>query len=160
MEAHMSSFRVSALPAENFRPLFGLSEAELAARGVVRVAVPEGALYPCRVSLRDATHGETVLLLNYEHQPVPTPFRASHAIFVRDGAEQEAPAANEVPDMLRGRLLSVRAFDAACMIVDADAVEGVVLEPVIERLLAREDVAFLHVHFAKWGCYAARVDRV
>jgi hypothetical protein len=61
--------------------------------------------------------------------------------------------------MLRGRLLSVRAFDAACMMVDADAVAGVMLEPVIERLLAREDVAFLHVHFAKQGCYAARVDR-
>jgi hypothetical protein len=160
MEAQMLSFRVSALPAETFQPLYGLCEAELAARGVVRVAVPERAMYPCRVSLRDATHGETVLLLNYEHQPVPTPFRASHAIFVCEGAVRVAPAANQVPDMLRARLLSVRAFDAACMMVDADAVEGVGLEPVIERLLAREDVAFLHVHFAKRGCYAARVDRV
>jgi len=156
----MSSFRVSGLQAEIFRPLYGLSETELSAQGVMRVTASGEGAYPCRVSLRDATPGEAVLLLNYEHQAAPTPFRARHAIFVREGATQETPEPNEVPALLRRRLLSVRAFDAANMMVDADVVDGVVMETAIERLLAREDVAFLHVHFAKWGCYAVRVDRV
>ena len=31
--------------------------------------------------------------------------------------------------------------------------------PLIERYLARGDVSYLHLHFARRGCYACRVDR-
>jgi len=59
--------------------------------------------------------------------------------------------------MLRTRLLSLRAFDAHGMLVDADVVDGRALEPALDRLLA--DAAYVHVHFAKPGCYAALVRR-
>jgi hypothetical protein len=152
-------FRVTALPAAPFAPLFPLSDAELLRRGVVRRVADRAPGFPCRVSLRDAEPGETVLLLHYEHQPAATPYRAGHAIYVREGTEEARPAPGEVPEVLRLRLLSVRAFDGAGMMTDADVVDGRALEPVVERLLADPAVAYLHVHNARPGCYAARIDR-
>src|ERR1700679_667100 len=68
------SYAISGLPIETFRPLFGLSNDELAARGIVRqTAGPEGR-YPCRVTLEDAQPGQSLLLLNYEHQDAATPY--------------------------------------------------------------------------------------
>ncbi len=103
--------------------------------------------------------GEEVLLVNWVHQPAETPFYASHAVYVRRNAVRARPAVGEVPAMLRCRLLSVRAFDPAGRMVDADVVEGVALEAVVERMLAVEAVASVQVHTAKQGCYLARVER-
>jgi hypothetical protein len=64
-----------------------------------------------------------------------------------------------VPEQLRVRLLSVRAYDTNALMVDADTVEGSELESVVERLFSKPHVAYLHVHFAKPGCYACRIDR-
>lgn len=152
-------FQIHALPVAPFEPLFSLSDAALAERTVRRAVVQANPGAPCRVSLADATEGEVVFLLNYEHLAVETPYRSRHAIYVRDGAKQAFPAPGEVPEMLRRRLLSVRAISSAGDLVDADVVDGGSLEPAVERLLAADDVACLHVHFAKRGCYAARVTR-
>ena len=152
-------FRISALRAEQFGHLFGKGAEALAAQGVERHTVDARPGYPCRVSLQDAEVGETVLLLNYAHQPAPTPYRASHAIYVREGAVEARPDRNEVPEQLRRRVLSVRAFDGAGMMVAADLADGRSLEPVVERLLADPQVDYLHLHNAMQGCYAARADR-
>ncbi len=153
------SFRITALPAAQFAPLFAMSDAELLQHGAVRRVADHAPGFPCRVSLADAEPGETVLLVHHEHQPASTPYRSGHAIYVRAGAVEARPEVGEVPPVLRRRLLSVRSFDASGMMVDADVVEGRDVEPVIERLLARPDAAYLHLHNAKPGCYAARVDR-
>lgn len=154
------SYVVSGLPLEPFRPLFGLSDEALAERGVIRCAVDANPGFPCRVTLEDAEPGETVLLLNYEHQPADTPYRSRHAIFVSEQARETRRAVDEIPGALRVRkALSLRAFDEAGMMLDAEIVPGAELEPVIERLLAVPGVAYLHVHNAGRGCYAARIDR-
>jgi hypothetical protein len=153
------SFIVSALPAEPFRPLFGLSDEALAERGVIRRTVDAKPGFPCRVSLEDAEPGETVLLLNYEHQSADTPFRASHAIYVREEGPEAALAQDEVPQLFRHRIMSLRAFNEAGMMLDAEVAPGAELEPAVERLLAKPDVAYLHAHYAGMGCYAARIDR-
>ena len=153
------SFRVVGLPSSLFRPLYGLSDGELAARGIevkVADAVPG---FPCRVSLRDAEPGARMLLLNFEHQPAATPYRSSHAIFVEDGAEDAHPGVNEVPEVLARRTLSVRAFDQAGQMRDGVVVAGREAAPVFERLLSEPGTAYLHVHNAGRGCYAARVER-
>ncbi|MBV8447109.1 MAG: DUF1203 domain-containing protein [Hyphomicrobiales bacterium] len=155
----MMGFRISALSASDFTPLFALSDRELAARGAMRLVVDKSPGFPCRVSLADAKVGEVVLLTNYEHQPARSPYRASHAIFVRENVPQAHPDVGEVPLALRARLLSVRAFDEAGMMIDAEVVDGGEVEPVIERMLANSSTAYLHLHNAKPGCYAARVDR-
>ena len=152
-------FRITGLSPEPFRPLFGLSEADLAARSIRRVSVPRVPGYPDRIELRDAGAGESVLLLNYEHQPAATPYRASHAIFVREGAEAAFDATDEVPPSLRSRVISLRGFGADHCIVDADLSDGAELASAIERFFANDRVAYLHAHYAKHGCYAARIDR-
>ncbi len=150
-------FRITGLPAETFADLFSLSDAELAARGALR-RIADGTGYPCRVSLTDAEPGQEVILTHFEHQPAGTPYRASHAIYVRAG-EKTYDAVDQVPEQLRLRLLSVRAFDETGMLVDADVADGRGLEGVIERLFADERADYLHVHYARPGCYAARIDR-
>jgi Protein of unknown function (DUF1203) len=153
------SFRISALPTARFKPLFALSDEELATRGAMRRIVDKCPGFPCRVSLVDAQVGEVVLLTNYEHQTASSPYRASHAIFVRENAREARPEVGEVPQVLRSRLLSVRGFDEKGMMIDADVVDGREIEPAIERLLANARISYLHLHNAKPGCYAARVDR-
>ena len=151
------SFRFKGLSLEPFAPLFALSNTELEARGFRRMVVDEKPGFPCRVTLADAEPGEEVLLINYEHQPAHSPYRAKGPIFVgKHGARFDGPA---VPPALRTRLLSLRAYDKDGMIVEADAVDGSDVEPVLERLFARDDTAYVHVHYAKRGCFAALVER-
>jgi len=153
------SFVVAPLSVEPFAPLFGLPDAELAARGVLRRTV-DGPGSPCRVSLQDAEPGETVLLMNYEHQPADTPFRSRHAIFIREGVTDTAFAPGQIPPAFAARkFLSLRAFDDTGMMIDADIVPTAELSDAIPRLLADPKVTYLHAHYAGAGCYAARIDR-
>lgn len=153
------SFVVSALPLAPFQPLFALSDAELAGQGVIRRTV-DGPGAPCRVTLVDAEPGESVLLLNYEHQPADTPFRSRHAIFVREAAVDTAFAPGEIPPAFSARqFLSLRAFDASGMMIDADLAPTAELQTAVQRLLSDPQAAYLHAHYAGAGCYAARIDR-
>jgi hypothetical protein len=153
------SFQVSGLPLAPFTRFFGLSDAELGEHHIVRHTADHTPGFPCRVSMRDAEVGETLLLLNYEHLDVATPYQSSYAIYVRENAEEARIAVNEVPEVLRRRLLSLRAFDKQGMLLDADVVDGREVETLIERMLADRNVEYIHVHNAKPGCFAARIDR-
>ena len=155
----MTDFRITGLSAESFCHLFGLSDEELAAWGAKRYVVDHAPGFPDRIEMRDLEPGEIALLVNYEHLPVKSPYRSSHAVFVREGATQTYDRTNEIPGVLRIRLLSVRAFGRDGMMLDADVVDGAALERTIERLFADPAVAYLHLHNAKPGCYAGRVDR-
>jgi hypothetical protein len=153
------SFRITGLPAEDFAPLFELSDDELAVRGVVRrIADDRQPGYPCRVSLTDSRPHDELLLVNYEHHPANSPYRMRFAVYVRRG-EQRFDAVDEVPEQLRIRMLAVRAFDKQAMMVGWELVDGRELEGAIERLLAEPRAAYLHIHYAAPGCYAASVDR-
>jgi uncharacterized protein DUF1203 len=152
------SFQITGLDAAPFRRFYGLSDDELQSVGVKRFIADKKPGFPDRVELRDVEQGEALLLLNYLHQPADTPYKASHAIFVREWAETPYRAMNEIPNVLRIRPISMRAFDASGDMVDADLIEGD-LEPTIARLFANPDAAYIHAHYAKRGCYAARIDR-
>lgn len=153
------NYVIQGIDPAPFRHLYGLSDEALAAEQVVRMTVTARPDAPCRIELVDVDPGETVLLVNHEHLPVATPYRSAHAIFVREGAEVPARFENAVPEPLAIRLLSVRAFDRVGMMTDADVVEGRDLAPLIARFFADPAVDYLHVHNAKRGCFAARVDR-
>ncbi|HYF54705.1 MAG TPA: DUF1203 domain-containing protein [Salinarimonas sp.] len=154
------TYRIEGLAPEPFRDLFALDDAALAALGARRVTAEPGSAYPCRIGLRWAEPGETLLLVNHVHQPEPSsPYRASGPIFVaRDSA---APARHEgaLPPMIAERLVSLRAYDGEALIVDAEVAEGEGTRAVLERFLARPDVAEVHIHFARRGCFAARAVR-
>ncbi|MBB4838491.1 hypothetical protein HNP52_001542 [Sphingomonas kyeonggiensis] len=153
------SYVIQGIDPAPFRRLYGMTDEALAAEQVVRFTVEKKPDAPCRVELVDVDPGEAVLLVNHVHLPIASPYRSAHAIFVREGAEVPARFENRIPEPLAIRLLSVRAFDGAGMMTDADVVEGNALEPLMARMFADPAVAYLHVHNAKRGCFAARVDR-
>ena len=153
------SFRITGLPAEKFGHLFELSDEELATRGVVRrIADARKPGYPCRISLTDSTEGDELLLVNYEHHPVDSPYRMRFAVYVRRG-EETYEAVDQVPEQLRIRQLAARSFDRHGMMVGWELVDGQKLERAIERLFADPKADYVHVHYAAPGCYAARIDR-
>lgn len=152
------SFRISGLEPSFFQHLRALSDADLAVAGAQRVLVAEKPAAPCRISLDDADIGETVLLLNYAHQPADTPYRRQGPIFIRE-ARHRFDAENVIPPALARRTLSPRAFDAEHMMVDADLTEGVDAAALIERFFANEKAAYIHAHYARRGCFAALIER-
>lgn len=154
------NFRITGLAPDPFLSVFGLPDDELAARGIKRYRVDRHPGFPDRIEMKDVQVGQSVLLLNHVSQPAHSTYRASHAIFIREGATQAFDAVNQVPEVMRIRLLSLRAFSEEGMMVDADVVEGLVIEPLIERMLANPEVSYIHVHNARQGCYSGRIDRV
>lgn len=151
---------VRGLPLSPFQSMFGLDDAGLSAHGIVRVTADAKPGYPCRITLEDAEPGETLLLLNWRHLDADSPYRSDGPIFVRESAIATCEVRNAIPEQQRSRLLSVRAYDAGGWMREAEVAEGVELESLIARFFADPQVAFLHVHNARRGCYACRIDRL
>ena len=154
------SYAITGLPVEPFQPYFGLSDEELAKHNMVRMTADAPVGFPCRVLLEDAQPGDTLLLLNHEYQPAETPYQGRHAIFVNERATEPRTFVDEVPPVLSVRkAISIRAFDEAGMMLDADVVAGDEVEDLILRLFENPQAAYLHAHNAGRGCFAARIDR-
>ena len=153
------SFRIRGLDPTPFRHLYGASDDVLAAAGVSRVTIDSFPAAPDRVTLDDVPVGGNVLLLNFCHQPADTPYKASHAIYVREGAESAFDETDVIPQALAIRPISLRAFDARHFMCDAALLEGSALEAAIEKMFSDPNVSYLHAHYAKRGCYAARIER-
>ena len=153
-------FQIRGLEADAFSNLFSLDEQGLAAIGAQRIIADEADAYPCRVSLMRVAEGEELLLLNHIHQPTPTsPYRASGPIFVSRASEAGAYR-NELAPILKDRLLSLRAYDADALIVDAEVGKNEQVLDLIERFFSNPQIAHIDAHFARRGCFAARIERV
>ena len=155
----MRSFQIVGLPAEPFAPLFTLSDRELAEMGARRVVAEESGRYPCRISLVDVEKGAELLLMPWCHQPGKSPYKASGPIYVRKGAQQQILDVGHVPEYVSSRLISVRAYDAEDMIIDADICDGRNVAAEIENQFANAEVRYIHLHNAKRGCYSCLVRR-
>ncbi len=155
----MTSFRLVGLDADTFEPFFAMNDHELAALGARRVVADAPTGFPCRISLVDAAVGDELLLLPFEHLAARSPYRASGPVYVRARARRAVLEPGVVPPYVTRRLMSVRAYDASDMMVDAEVCEGVAVHATLERLLADDAVAFIHLHNAKRGCFSCRVER-
>jgi hypothetical protein len=153
------TYRITGIDPAPYRHLYGLSDEELAKRGVVRMTVTEKPSFPCRVSLTDRDIGESVLLLNHVSHDVANPYRASHAIFVTEGAEQAAQYVDEVPPVFGPRVLSLRAFDAQGMMADAILAQPGEADAGIRKLFANPEIVTIHAHNATRGCFSAKIER-
>lgn len=151
-------FRVQGLDPDLFADLRTMNDERLAAKGVERVRVDESPGAPCRISLDDAEVGERVLLLSFDHQPAETPYRQQGPIFVRE-TRVRFDGVDVIPPALARRPLSLRGFDESHMMIEADIVDGANAAPLIERFFANDKVAYIHAHYARRGCFAARFDR-
>ena len=152
-------FRITGLSPEPFQPLFALDDAALTDLAAHRTIADDATGFPCRVSLAHAAPGEELILLSFEHQGAHSPYRATGPIFVRKAATTQFDEINRIPEPVRARLLSVRAYDAEGMIAVADVVDGKEIESLIEKFFAEKEVEYLHIHYARRGCFACRVDR-
>jgi hypothetical protein len=155
----MIDFRLSGIDPAPFDPLFRLADAELAERGAVRRVATSDFGFPCRVSLQDATAGDELLLLPFVHQPANSPYRSSGPIYVRRDSARRVLGPGEVPPYVARRLISLRAYDGADLIIDASVREGEDIAAEIRRMLGDERVAYVHLHNANRGCYSCRADR-
>jgi len=153
-------FEISPLRRDDFEALLLLDDDILALHGAKRYIADKKPGFPCRVSLQDAEPGERVVLIPYSHQPAQSPYRASGPIFVREAAQTASLPPDTIPELLRSRLLSVRAYDEHHLMTAADVIDGQQLESLLTRMFEDEDVSYIHIHFARPGCYACRVDRV
>ena len=154
----MTSYRIKGLDPKPFKHLFGLSDEELADRGVVRMTVDDPT-FPCRVSLTDRAVGEKVLLLNHVSHDVANPYRATHAIFVTEGEEEAADYVDEVPPVFEKRILSLRGFDADGMMADAILTQPGEADAGIRKLFANPAIRTIHAHNATRGCFSAKIER-
>lgn len=153
------TYRIAGLDPAPYAPLFGLSDEELASRGVVRMQVTKKPSFPCRISLTDREIGESVLLLNHVSNDVAGPFRASHAIFVTEGVEQAAEYLDQVPPVFEPRVMSLRGFDTEGMMVEAVLTEPGKAEGGILKLFENAKVETIHAHNAVRGCFSAKIER-
>jgi hypothetical protein len=155
----MHAFQLVGLAFEPFSSLFALSDAELLERNARRVFAETKPGYPCRVSLEDAEIGEELLLLPFEHQPASSPYKSSGPIFVRKAAVQAHIEPGVIPDYVRTRLISVRAYDAKDCMTDATVCAGNDTAAAIQKMFANDKIAFIHLHNANRGCFSCAVRR-
>jgi hypothetical protein len=156
---HIMAYRITGLSPALFQDLWSMDDDALAALHARRVVADSDRGFPCRISLQDAHAGESLLLLTYHHHDVEGPYRASGPIFVRQQATAAASFHDGIPPFFLHRLLSVRAYDQDGWMHVAEVVEGTGLEAIITGFFQRDEIAYLHIHNARPGCYACRVDR-
>src|SRR4029079_16362732 len=153
------TYRITGLDPAPYKPLFRLSDAELADRGIVRMTVTEKPSFPCRVSLADREIGEIVLLLNHVSHDVANPYRASHAIFVTEGADAPAAYVYQAPPVFETRVVSLRGFDANGMMAEAILTQPGEADAGIRQLFANPEIETIHAHNAARGCFSAKIER-
>ena len=152
------TYVVRGIDPKPYARLFGLSDEALEAEGVVRMTVTDPA-FPCRVSLTDRELGESVLLLNHVSHDVANPYRASHAIFVAEGADRPAEYVDAVPPVFEKRVLSLRGFDKDGMMADAMLTRAGEADAGIRKLFENPEIETIHAHNATRGCFSAKIER-
>ena len=114
--------------------------------------------FPCRQCLRDAEIGEELLLVSYDPFTIDSPYRSASPIFLHRRPCAPPADLHELPEQLTVRQLSVRAFDADALMIDAAIVPGDELAATLSRMFDA-GCDHIHVHNATRGCWAVRVDR-
>ena len=153
------TYRIDGLRREECSGLFGLAEGELALRGACRVIACSKPGFPCRITLEDAEPGESVILFNHVSHDVPTPFRSSYAIYVRETAAEPACYVDEPPPVFTGRALGLRGFDSDGMLRGALLALPGEADSRIRALFDRPEIETIHAHNATAGCFAAKIVR-
>ncbi|MFU9138765.1 DUF1203 domain-containing protein [Erwinia tasmaniensis] len=152
-------YRISGLSAEPFTHLYGQSDAYLKRYGAIRLTVVSCPGFPDRISLCDIPAGETALLINHIYQPAETPYFGSHAIYIWEGCTKQGIYINELPEVMKARVLSLRAYDETHLLRQADICEGHLAENLLGLFFADPLISYIQIHNAKQGCYACCAER-
>lgn len=153
----MTNFRclpIATATAERFRRT-GLDD-----RGNAVIAMQREAA-PCRHCLGNGAAEETMLLGSYD---LPAPrgvYWTPSPIFVHARDCALFTETGVIAPIVRGRLVSVRAYDAAgmCLYDLGDVCDGDKVEPLLFRALADDRTATVNIHTARPGCLLCAVER-
>ena len=118
--------------------------------------------YPCRHCLREASAKTGMLLLSYQAPKPKSVYGHPTAIFMCAGECERFERPDAIPDFVRNRLVSFRAFRSdGMMVYEANAiVEGEGHEAAVRRIFVdRDDVAYINAHTARPGCLLCHIER-
>lgn len=153
------SYIIKGLNGSDFEHLYGLSDRKLQEHGAIRIKVDKPQAYPDRISLRDIPVGEHAILLNHTFLDRPTPYRGSHAIFIWEGKKEATVLIDRIPDVMRSRIISLRAFDDNDMMIDAAIAANEAIEENILIFFENTHIKYILAHNAKQGCFSCRITR-
>ncbi len=127
----------------------------------IEVFPTEDPEMPCRHCLNEIGLEKEVLVLSHRPFPQPGPYSEVGPIFICDSVCTRFETAEEIPPVIATRKVVLRGYTARDRINygSAELVEGRGAAPVIRRLLADPENAYLHVRTALNGCFLARVER-
>ena len=115
---------------------------------------------PCRLCLRDFEVGADRRLLftldpfyGLETLPLPGP------VFIHESECDRYPEYGGFPEDLLSHELTLVAYGKGRIQRAEERVTNGQVESTLERLLAREDVDYVHVRDTQAGCYDLRVER-
>lgn len=141
------------------RPISPSAAAALRNEGGVPYVADAFPGYPCRQCLQDAAVGEELILVSHDPFEIDSAYRSASPIFLhRDCCEPDEGTA-ALPEQLTRRQLSVRSFDDAAMMIEAEVIDGTDLAATIGGLFADPNSDHIHVHNASRGCWAVTVER-
>jgi hypothetical protein len=158
-EPAMSTFRCVAMPTETAERFRATLRDDAGNKLRHMIAGPAGA--PCRHCLRDAAPGEAVLLGSYN---LPGPlgiYWTPSPVFIHAESCERYDQADHVAEIVRPRLVSVRAYDAEqmCLYDLGHVAQGDTIDAALANALSDERTAFVNIHTAKPGCMLCRVER-
>jgi len=124
--------------------------------------ISDGDGVPCRHCLRNVDAGDAYLVLAYRPFPELQPYAETGPIFLHAEPCEQAAETNALPELFGNTAAYiVRGYSADDRIVYGTG--AVVPTPEIParaaELLAREDIAYLHMRSAKNNCFQCRIER-
>ena len=129
---------------------------------MLRRVISDGSGAPCRHCLRNAKAGDAMLLGSYN---LPGPlgiYWTPSPIFLHEAPCPRYAGENEIPEIVRTYLVSVRSYDTndQCIYDLGQAVDGLNVDPVLDRAVSDPRTKFVNIHTAKPGCMLCRVERI
>lgn len=157
-----------SLPTLRFLPLATALVRSLQAGGPDAYGRPperrlsDGDGVPCRHCLAEVPAGRSYLVLALRPFATLQPYAETGPVFLCAEPCPRHPETDETPTLFRTwpRLL-LRGYDVAERIVygSGTLTSGDDLAGVASRLLARPEIAFLHLRSATNGCFQCRIER-
>jgi hypothetical protein len=149
-----------ALPTEAVRALQAGSPDAYGMTPERRISNGDGV--PCRHCLTNVAAGAPYLVLAYRPFPELQPYAETGPIFLHAEKCERAPDSDALPELFgRTAAYIVRGYSADDRIVYGTGAVTPTAE-IPERagdLLARPDIAYLHMRSAKNNCYQCRIER-
>jgi hypothetical protein len=116
---------------------------------------------PCRHCLQDAAAGDGLLLGSYHFGNPQGIYWAPSPVWVHAEPCPRFEQSDTVPEIVRNRLVSVRAYDSQDQMIYelGEVCRGTKVEAPLERALGDSRTGYVNIHTAGPGCFLCRAER-